>query len=239
MSHGYDPIAQYYDLLHGQRKETIQYVRHLIKTFHPQAKTILNLACGTGSIDKALAKKYIVTGMDISPEMVAVAEKKNKKVRYYTRDMTQLDIDESFDVVTCLYASLNHVIGFDVWAQFFQRVYQHLNPGGLFLFDVITETGMYNLILNSPLIIKRGKHVSIGEVTMNEDGEVTRWHARGFDKKRHSQTQVYETTVMQVAYDAERIQKALKAIFPHLLCDDPEQGKVNEQSELLFFIARK
>jgi cyclopropane fatty-acyl-phospholipid synthase-like methyltransferase len=44
------------------------YIRRLIRLHKPKARTLLELACGTGAILKVLAKSYDVAGLDLSPQ---------------------------------------------------------------------------------------------------------------------------------------------------------------------------
>src|SRR3990167_9241090 len=133
----YDPVAPFYDKIHGNRRQTIKYVKQLIKTYHSKAKTLLSLACGTGTICKALSGRYKITGVDIASGMLAMAEKKMPKLDFYQQDMVQLKLDSKFDVIVCLFASVNHVLAFDDWERLFANVKAHFTPGGIFIFDIL------------------------------------------------------------------------------------------------------
>jgi ubiquinone/menaquinone biosynthesis C-methylase UbiE len=255
----YDLIAPYYDTIHGSRGQAVRYAKHLIKTFHPKAESILCLACGTGSMVKALSKKYTVAGLDISPHMLKIAQQKIRHATFYLSDMCDLDISETFDVITCFYASLNHVNTFEKWQQVFERVSAHLNPGGVFVFDVITETGLYNLVLNSPLLLERKRCLTVGDIRLAEDGHSVLWNVKGYraphfltqlgcrlsQKKRRKIAQsvfskpVFEVDVQHVSFDVDEIYKALAANFKTVYTDDPEQESETPTSEMLYFIAIK
>ena len=236
----YDNIAPFYDTVHGSRKQTIAYVRELLLQYHPEAKSLLALACGTGAVVKGLSKFYSVEGLDISPGMIKEAKKKLPKSQFHVANMCDFKLAQQYDVVTCLYASLNHVLGFDQWCEMFQTALAHLKPGGVLVFDVMSETGLYNMVLNSPLIIKRFGHISMGEIQMSETGDHSIWRARGFSRfRRKDAPPVYDVTVKQVAYPFELIREALLAIFPEVYVDDPEQDGANEGSEIFYFICRK
>ena len=68
------------------------YIRRLIRRHKPKARTLLELACGTGAILKILAKSYDVAGLDVSPQMLALARKKLPHVRFYRKDMVRFDL---------------------------------------------------------------------------------------------------------------------------------------------------
>lgn len=238
MTADYDNIAPFYDKIHGSRKETIKYVKQLLKENHPKAKNILSLACGTGVVEKVLSKKYDVSGLDISPEMLTHAQKLLPKATFYNQDMTTFTVPDTFDVILCLFASLNHVAELDDWVRMFRRVKEHLNPGGVFIFDVLSELCLYNLVLNTPMITRRGKLVVIGEFLPEEDG-VVNWAVHGHHVKGAYQDKLFETETKTVAFDLERIQSALEEIFSEVTVEDPEhEGVVSERSELLYFICK-
>ncbi|OGT29729.1 MAG: hypothetical protein A3E87_08765 [Gammaproteobacteria bacterium RIFCSPHIGHO2_12_FULL_35_23] len=233
----YDPVAPFYDLVHGSRKQTIKYIKQLIKDYHPKAKTLLSVACGTGTVCKALKRCYQITGVDISSGMLAMAEKKLPTVEFYQQDMVELNLNKKFDVIICLFASLNHVLQFSQWEKFFARVKDHLNAGGVFIVDILTELCLYNMVLNSPLITRSGKLISIGDISMAGEGqEGTVWRIKGYEVTRHDQRLLFASKVSQVSFAPERIEKGLLNHFSSVIVEDPEQEEVNERSELLYFI---
>ena len=236
---GYDPIAPFYDKVHGSRKQTITYIKQLLKAYHPKAKTLLSLACGTGEVCRAFKRRYKITGLDISKQMLEVAQKKLPKVKFYHQNMVDLNLDEKFDVVLCLFASINHVLEFNDWESFFGRVKAHLNPGGIFIFDMMSELCLYNMVLNSPILTRTGKMVTVGDIEMfGEEGEGTIWRVKGFNVTRNEQTELFSSSVRQTSFDYERIYQALSQHFDEVLVEDPEQGEVTERSELLYFVCR-
>ncbi|WP_416354117.1 class I SAM-dependent methyltransferase [Agrilactobacillus fermenti] len=105
---------------------------------HPK---LLELACGTGDLAVRLQQHgYQVTGLDISEEMLALADQKiseaQLKVPLIQGDMLDLGFPANFDVVTCFDDSLCYLRDSKAVAQTFSNVYRALKPGGIFLFDV-------------------------------------------------------------------------------------------------------
>lgn len=107
---------------------------------------LLNAACGTGLAEPTWEKEgFRVTGFDQSDEMVEVARKRagpKSKNRFLVSDMRTFDLGERFDVVTCLYDSLNYLTEPEEVQAFFERAFAHLDPGGGFIFDVATEANI-------------------------------------------------------------------------------------------------
>lgn len=105
-------------------------------------RTVLDLACGTGSLTRELALRgYELIGVDRSPEMLAKAAEKNRGVApvepmFLCQPMEKLDLYGTIDACVCCLDSANYVTSPRRLAQAFQRVHLFLMPGGLFLFDV-------------------------------------------------------------------------------------------------------
>ncbi len=116
-------------LLHAQEK-------------HPQS--VLDLACGTGSMSVLLAKKgYRVTGVDMSEDMLTVASEKAYELAenvpfFVCQRMERLRVPETVDWAVCCLDSLNYITDPAACQKAIRRVYEALSPGGIFLFDVNT-----------------------------------------------------------------------------------------------------
>ena len=115
--------------------------KHFQKNSLP-GNTVLDLACGTGSLTRELALRgYEMIGVDRSPEMLAEAAEKNRGVApaepiFLCQSMERLDLYGTIDACVCCLDSVNYVTDPKKLARAFQRVHLFLMPGGLFLFDV-------------------------------------------------------------------------------------------------------
>ncbi len=106
-------------------------------------RTVLDLACGTGSLTKELALRgYEVVGVDLSSEMLALAEEKcrdlDPRPRFFCQGMENLRLPERVDACVCCLDSVNYVLKPEKLQKAFRRVFDTLEPGGLFLFDADT-----------------------------------------------------------------------------------------------------
>lgn len=142
----YSRLAQIYDYLmrHVDYPFWTDYIELVFRRFHVKPVTILELACGTGSLASILtARGYRVTGVDRSETMIAVADRKAREsgrmISFKTGDMVSPPVSGVFDAVLCLYDSANYLMDLGTMMRMFQAVKQHLHPGGLFIFDVCTE----------------------------------------------------------------------------------------------------
>ena len=62
-----------------------------------------------------------------------------KKENLVLADMTNFDLQKTFDVVLCNYNSICHLLTWQDWQKFFEMAYNHLNENGIFIFDINQE----------------------------------------------------------------------------------------------------
>ena len=74
----------------------------------PDARTILDVACGTGKhLELLRSRGYEVAGVDLDRRMLELArERLGPDVPLHVGDMVGLDLGRTFDVVTCLFSSI-------------------------------------------------------------------------------------------------------------------------------------
>ena len=113
--------------------------------------TVLDLACGTGSLTLELARRgYELIGADLSPEMLAQAAEKCRDAApiapiFLNQPMEDLDLYGTIDACVCCLDSVNYVLRKEKLARAFRRVHTFLMPGGLFLFDINTPEKLRGL----------------------------------------------------------------------------------------------
>ena len=134
----YAKFAKFYDQVMGDRSPLIERVRGYVERYLPAAESLLELGCGTGAVLAGLAPGLRVTGVDRSPEMLATAARNAATASLVEADITAFSLGARFDVVICVFDTLNHLPTFDSWLQAFGQVDAHLAEGGLFVFDVNT-----------------------------------------------------------------------------------------------------
>jgi len=143
----YTVLAQYYDQLTTdvQYEKWADYIQRQFSRHSQPIHTVTELACGTGSLARILAQRgYDMTAIDISPDMLSVAADKCEglNVLFLCQDMAKLRLLRPADAVICCLDSINYVVRPTQLKKAFQRVYQSLAPGGLFLFDAKTPQAL-------------------------------------------------------------------------------------------------
>ena len=109
-------------------------------------RRILDLGCGTGNSSAPFVTAGLhVTGVDLSAQMLAVARTKLPDARFIQADFTTFALNETFELVVSVFDSLNNLLDPQDFRRCAERVLQHLEPNGLFIFDVNTTVGLRNL----------------------------------------------------------------------------------------------
>ena len=142
MSQFGDLYSKYYDLLYQDKdyNAEVDYIIQLFQKYPNKIETILDLGCGTGKHDKILCDKgYTIHGVDISEEMLNIAEIRRKgresELTFSQSDITQLELGKKFDVIVSLFHVMSYQNTNDLLDRVFSVVINHLNKGGLFIFD--------------------------------------------------------------------------------------------------------
>jgi SAM-dependent methyltransferase len=145
MSNIYGDFSRYYDLLGWNifSKNAASRLEAFFRLRGEKPGTILDLACGTGELEKRLSRyKIKFTGVDISPGMIRVAKRKYPQGRFIVGDAARARLDRKFDMVLLLFDSANHLSSFSQLLKTFNNARRHLKDGGFFIFDFLTSGGM-------------------------------------------------------------------------------------------------
>src|SRR5690554_1757324 len=129
----YTYLARFYDrLMDVDYFQWEQYLITLFKKYDCAPETILDLGCGTGNLTIPLAQRgYAVSGVDLSAEMVAVAEAKAESIGlsipFLVQDMRALALpNTNFDLIFSACDGVNYLLTEDELFRMFRGVLGHL-----------------------------------------------------------------------------------------------------------------
>ena len=125
--------ARFYDLAYGFKDyaHEVAVVSDLILARQPNARTLLDVACGTGKHLELLRERFDVEGVDVDEEILAVARERLPGVSLHSGDMRRFDLGRSFDAVTCLFSSVAYMTSVDDLRRAAANLASHVAPGGV------------------------------------------------------------------------------------------------------------
>jgi SAM-dependent methyltransferase len=133
----YGRSAEIYDFLHEFKDfpATVATLQATLDDLAPDARSFLDIGCGTGRHLELLGDRYERVGTDLSPGMLEVARRRLPDVEFVESDMAELSLGRRFDIVACLFSSIAFVRTPERLDQTLQVFADHLEPGGLLLIE--------------------------------------------------------------------------------------------------------
>ena len=235
----YTGFAPFYDRIMGDRSEEVDRIRSYISRRAPDARSLLELGCGTGALLGGLDARLDLdlTGIDQSPEMLAIAAKTVPAARLVRGDMTAFALEARFDVVICMFDTLNHVRSFSGWLSLFSCVHEHLADGGLFLFDVNTAGRLRGLEGAPPFLDEFDGNVVLMTVRSAHDG-LSLWETRIFDHQQDNIYKLHHERIYELGVPLTLIRAALAGRFELLEEASLDGSPVSDDSDRVYFAYR-
>jgi len=163
----YAKSAAWYDLLHTDKdyQGEARAVVEVIREHNPDARTLLDVACGTGAHLEFLRTDFECHGVDLDGGLLAIAKQRFPEVLFTESDMTEYRLDTTFDAITCLFSAIGYVKTNDRLEAAIDTMARHLNPGGVIVVEPwilpenweawVARTSRYHVVENDVLTITR------------------------------------------------------------------------------------
>lgn len=206
-------------------------------------ESYLDLACGTGNVSLRLAKGFNKSfAVDLSDDMLREAFEKFKSERIRSRiicqDMTELSLNQKFDLITCVLDSTNYILEEKGLEDYFTGVYNHLKDDGVFIFDINSYYKLSTILGNNIYTYNSEEVFYSWENTFEDD--IVNMFLTFFIKDG----ELYER------FEEEHFERAYKEEFVENLvekCGFKIKGKfdgyttnlVNEESERILYVLKK
>jgi SAM-dependent methyltransferase len=157
----YDALADVYDVSRADHAPFVDFYSGLLDA---RTRTLLELGCGTGSILAALAANLErdhgvrpdrVAGVDASTRMLRLAAARHPRYEWIFGDIRQPPVTGRFDLVTCCFNTLQHLLADADLAQALRAARELLADGGRFAFDVYQPNLAYLAIEGRDRVSRR------------------------------------------------------------------------------------
>lgn len=213
----YNEMAKYYDIIYAKSGKIdyfslVKFLNYVLKKHG--CRKILDVGCGTGTATDMLHKLgYDIQGTDLSSSMLAIAKKKNNKIRFFQSDMRNIRTREKFDAAFISFRSFAYMTTNEDVERVIKSVNGVLKKGGLFIFDNFSA---YHMLKDK---IKRGsflykdqleakdKNISITRnsqsVTDVKDGVKWRWTYEYVIKDGKKTVRKKETALLRAFFLSE------------------------------------
>ncbi len=131
--------AEFYDAIYSFKDypaEAAQ-VAALLRSLHPEARTVLDVACGTGEHARLLAEThgFEVDGLDVNAAFIELARRKHQAGHFVEADMSDFALGRRYDAVVCLFSSIGYLVTLDRVLRALECFQRHLNPGGVIVVE--------------------------------------------------------------------------------------------------------
>lgn len=161
----YESLAQVYDELMADMPYD-QWLAFTLEGWRRfgRPRRVADLGCGTGSLSLALAEEGVeVTGIDLSPEMLAIARQKwearqgsggrSGHAVFLEQDVRSWELPEPVECAISYCDTINYLLEEDDVRQAFRQTCNQLMQGGLFLFDLHAPSRLRDYALHQPYML--------------------------------------------------------------------------------------
>jgi SAM-dependent methyltransferase len=245
----YEQFAYLYDELmrDAPYDEWVKFVTDQIQKYHVNGVQLLDLACGTGELSVRFAKEgFKVTGIDLSSDMLAVAQAKaideGVQIPFFEQNMADLEGQGQFDIIGIFCDSLNYLHSEEEVIRTFAQVYQHLQNHGIFIFDVHSIFKITQGFINQTFTLNEDHLAYIwnsfpGDTPNSVEHELSFFVLDGrtekydrydeFHFQRTFSVQQYSNWLMEAGFELLEI------------CADFQETEPDPHSERIFFVVKK
>ena len=212
-----------------------------------ERNTILDLGCGTGTLTELFAcRGYDMIGIDNAQEMLQIALEKRERsglpILYLLQDMREFELYGTVGAVISVCDSLNYLLEESDIVKTFRLVNNYLYPRGLFIFDFNTVYKYAQVIGDATIAENREDCSFIWENYYHEAEEINEYDLTVFVAgQKEGWFRRFQEVHYQRGYRLEQMMDFLGQAGLSFVeaIDADTHGKVTEESERIYVVARK
>lgn len=207
-----------------------------VKRSNPIAKNWLDLCCGAGSLLKLICENgFSAVGVDFSSHQLKYANINAPGAKLIKQDIRHLHLPYKFDVITCMFDSLNYLIRTKELTNVFRKVRKYLNHNGCFIFDMNTFDGLQDCWCRTSTIREPNRTIIV-ETSFDPESTIGRCLITGFIKE-WQRYRKFEEEHIEKGYRPEEIEECLcKAGFNFKKYDGNSLSRPKKKSARLLYV---
>lgn len=243
----YGAISRVYDKLNREELDYSAWADFIescfVKYLVSKPELVLDLACGTGTMTRELAKRgYDMIGVDASADMLseAYANSNGERILYLNQDMRSFELYGTVGAVICCLDSLNYLIEDGDLEKTFATVHNYLDPDGLFVFDMNTPYKFENIYSDNAYVLEDEGVYCGWQNFYDRDTHICDFYLSLFEENGDGSYTRSDEHQKERCYGADEIKKALSqssfelcGVFSNYSFSD-----VRDNSPRWFFVAR-
>ena len=185
-----------------------------------------------------MSEQYEVSGVELSPEMLKVAQEKVPQAKLHLGDISDFNLGATFDVVICVFDTINHLLEFGQWQQMFRCAHEHLKDGGLFIFDINTLGRLAKLSTEDAHVREFDGNYMLMKI--NELSPSTfDWDIKIFEKQEADVFRLYQENIIEASFPIAEIQDALSKNYEIKDVIDIGQEPPSDNAKRIFFVCER
>jgi SAM-dependent methyltransferase len=236
----YSKLAEIYDSImnHVNYEQWALYIYEILKTQNIKSGDLIDISCGTGIFLKNFdSVNFRIFALDSSLDM-AKSVKRKFDLPVICSDFRGICLKKKFDVVLCLYDSINYILNEKDFLITLTNISRILNPGGIFVFDISTETNSLKFFSNYKESGEAGiySYSRTSEYIKSEHLQLNTFELFDIKNKIH-----YVEKHRQRIYSLDEVQSIINKSKMKILniYDDFTFNKGNKYSERIHFVLKK
>ncbi len=155
----YNQSAEIYDALYidgigKDYEKDAETIKAIIRSLNPEAKTILDVACGTGEHARYLHTEFEIDGIDKEKRFVEIASKKLPQCNFTEADMKSFSLGKRYDVVQCLFSAIAYLTSFEELTAALRCFREHLRDGGIIVIEPFIERDVWKASSSGTTVVE-------------------------------------------------------------------------------------
>jgi len=170
--------------------------------------------------------------------MLQSAMKNVPQAQFSLQDMSNFKIDHRFDLVLCMFDSMNHLLDYSQWLSTFKSVSDHLLQDGYFIFDINTPYAL-NIPINKRTMFRQSEKDYLVMQYYNSGIDQATWDMNFYISQADSSYKHYFESITEVSFDVHQVKDDLRGYFSQVDLVNDKLGSITMDDLRVFFICRK